>query len=54
MALCEGADSISVAVSNRFLSPSVMDRSFVGTMLGIGVIGGKGKSSGVFKYIRIN
>ncbi len=53
-ALCEGADSISVAVSNRFLSPSVMDRGFVGTMLGIGVIGGKGKSSGVFKYIRIN
>ncbi|WP_292213007.1 hypothetical protein [Butyrivibrio sp.] len=40
--------------NNPIITGFAADPSFVGTMLGIGVIGGKGKSSGVFKYIRIN
>ena len=50
----ENFDNISASVSNRFLSPSVMDRSFVGTMLGIGVIGREGCSSVTFKSIKVS
>ncbi len=45
---------VKTRLSNRFLSPLVMDRSFIGTMIGIGILGKNGPSKASFYQITLN
>ncbi len=50
---CVELSGTKYTVSNRFISPVVMDRGFVGTMLGLGAVKNKHEVRGLFKMFSL-